>query len=347
MIVVDDAFFIFSVAYLAYFLALGLVYAAAFALTSLFTLLSPGASTTDTASAQTPGASGITGFLDSLITQILTLIVTSAVYVFRTVLSLYPYLLVIVVLAILHENQTQVMLMTKETYNTFLVQTNAVSWIRSVGWFFKIGIEILAPLWNFLVSTARMLVYNVGGMLTNDVNGQNAVQNLLEACGQALAGLSSGVYAWANKQLDCRFANWSAGLAATTTDVPCLDYTHRRLDLTAGIAGLQQVSLSLVRLAQTLCPVGKGAVDVLVYPLTDPLLATALNAAANAVLQLVWDIGDVTQLRCRAATQVQSSLVFCVPDAAPFFYMWYVFVVFFIIGAAVFGVCDYDTRLCR
>ena len=153
---------------------------------------------------------------------------------------------------------------------------------------------------------------------------QNAVQNLLEACGQALAGLSSGVYAWANKQLDCRFANWSESLVATTTDVPCLDYTHRRLDLTAGIAGLQQVSLSLVRLAQTLCPVGKGAVDVLVYPLTDPLLATALNAAANAVLQLAWDIGDVTQLRCRAATQVQSSLVFCVPDAAPFFYMWYV-----------------------
>ena len=323
MIVVDDAFFIFSVAYLAYFIALGLVYAAAFALTSLFTLLSPGADNINTANTQTPGASGITGFLDSLITQILTLIVTSAVYVFRTILSLYPYLLVLVFLAILHENQTQVMLMIKETYNTFLVQTNAVSWIRSVGWFFKVGIEVLGPLWNFVISTARMMVYNVGSLLTNDVNGQNAVQNLFEACGQALAGLSSGVYAWANKQLDCRFSNWSEGLTATTTDVPCLDYTHRRLDLTAGIAGLQQVSLSLVRLAQTLCPVGKGAVDVLVYPLTDPLLTTALNAAANAVLQLAWDIGDVTQLRCRAATQVQSSLVFCVPDTAPFFYMWY------------------------
>jgi hypothetical protein len=335
MIVVDDPLFIFSVAYVIYFIALGLVHAMSFLVMGLFSMLSPGS---DNASARSLGASGVAAFVDALITQLTTLVVTSVVYLFRTVLALYPYLLVLVFLAILHENQAQVMLMIKETYNTFLVQTNIVSYVRTLGWFLKVTLEVLGPLWNFLVNTMRLVVYNLGDMLAGDDSAGGGVQRVVQAAGQALAGLSSGIYAWVHVQLDCRFDRWGGAVTATTADVPCLDYAHRRLDLTAGIAGLQQTSLAVVALCQTLCPVGAGVVNVLVYPLTDPLLTRALNAAVNALIQLAWDIGDVTQLRCRAATQAQSSLVFCVPDAAPFFYYW--FPLFVMCGGAVFGCFD-------
>lgn len=320
MIVVDDPLFIVSVAYVVYFIALGLVHALSFLVMGIFSMLSPDSGN---ASARSLGAGGVTAFVDALITQLTTLVVTSVVYVFRTILALYPYLLVLVFLAILHENQTQVMLMVKETYNTFLVQTNLVSYVRTLGWFLKVSLEVLGPLWNFLVSTLRLLVYNLGGLLAGDDSAGGAVQRVVQAAGQALAGLSSGVYAWVTMQLDCRFDRWGAAVTAATTDAPCLDYAHRRLDLTAGLAGLQETSLALVALWQTLCPIGAGVVNVLVYPLTDPLLTQTLDAAANAVIQLAWDIADVTQLRCRAATKVGASLVLCVPDAAPLFYYWY------------------------
>lgn len=325
MIVVDDPLFICSVAYVVYFIALGLVHALSFIVMGIFSMLNPDSGN---ASARSLGAGGVTAFVDALITQLTTLVVTSVVYVFRTILALYPYLLVLVFLAILHENQTQVMLMVKETYNTFLVQTNLVSYVRTLGWFLKVSLEVLGPLWNFLVSTLRLLVYNLGGLLAGDDSAGGAVQRVVQAAGQALAGLSSGVYAWVTMQLDCRFDRWGAAVTAATTDAPCLDYAHRRLDLTAGLAGLQETSLALVALWQTLCPIGAGVVNVLVYPLTDPLLTQTLDAAANAVIQLAWDVADVTQLRCRAATKVGASLVLCVPDAAPFFFYWLAFFCF-------------------
>lgn len=319
MIVIEDSYFIFSCSFLVYFISMGVVQGIALMTTEIYKSLVLYESTI---SSREGSQGGVMSFLDNIIRQIISLMVASIVYVFRLIVTLYPFFLVLLIFSVLHENQSEVALMIKTAYNEFLVQTKFVSWLHTSSWFMKLAFEFILPLWNFLVSTFRLVLYNVGGLFFEDEHGGENLQKVLQALGQTLFGFSTGIYKWTNTQLDCRFDQWQHDVLQSSAYIPCLDYTHRTLDLRLGIAGLQQTTTSVVQLAHSACPVGAGVVAVLIYPLSDPLLTEALNSALNALIQIMWDIADVTQLRCRTAIKTQSSLVFCVPDVAPFFHMW-------------------------
>tara|TARA_Y100000389_G_scaffold15396_1_gene13632 strand:- start:24615 stop:32462 length:7848 start_codon:yes stop_codon:yes gene_type:complete len=318
MIVLNDDFFLFSVAYVAYFVVIGIVSTLAFAVTGIFSMA---LSLRPVSGAEQLNTTNVSGFVQGLLAKLTVLITQSVVYVFRTFMVLFPFLVILILLSAIHDNYPTLMVYLEEGYNKFLAESSTISAIRSSTWILKISAEVLVPIWNFVIDTTKRVFINVLKLVLSDLDAKDLVRNIFLNIGESLYDMASAAFAWMQFNWQCRFFQWHDDVAITPdTSVPCLDFENRELKLETGILKTQMAASSFIRLFTQLCPLSLGFVDVLMYPLSRPELGMVLSDAINVFIQLVWDIWDTTQLRCRLVVQDKHSLFYCVPDVSPVFF---------------------------
>tara|TARA_B100001142_G_scaffold188305_1_gene187467 strand:- start:15753 stop:23849 length:8097 start_codon:yes stop_codon:yes gene_type:complete len=318
MIVLNDDLFIFSLSYLVYFIGMGVISTISFTATGLFSI---SMALKNKNQDKQLSAASVSGFVESLISGLMNLVTQAGIYVFRTLLWLFPFLVIIVILHAVHENYPTLLHYLESAYNKFIAQTAAVSAIRNGAWFFKISAEVLIPLWNFFIDTGKRILINLMKLVLNDLDAKEYVTEIILNLGLAISGASSAIFHWMKASWECRFFKWGGDANILVPEsVSCLDFENRELKLEDSIFNLQYAVSSIIELSTQLCPIGLGFIEVATYPLKKRTLGRILSAIVNIGLQVVWDMWDTTQLRCRLALENHHSLFYCIPDARPIFF---------------------------
>ena len=312
MIVLNDHVFLLSVAYIASFIIYGIVSIMCITLTGIFSVL---LSVSETDRSQQFKAVPLSGIIENIISKGTSLVAQCIVYAFRTLLLLFPFIVAVLVLALIRENSALFLKTIESAYNLFLVDSGIVSGLRSFLWFFKISSEVFLPIWNFVIDTSKRVVINLGKLIVFDSNVKESIRTILLEIGDFLVDIVVGVWEYAREMWGCRYFQLEG---SETFD--CLDFKHRALDVTDSLQHMQNVVKITLDLVVSLCPLGLGFIEVLLHPLTQKELSLMINNALNMVLQLVFDIWDVTHLRCRLAIDNSLTAAYCIPDLNPLFY---------------------------
>ena len=317
MIVLNDDFFLFSLSFIAFFISMGLISTIAFTATGLFSMLM---SWKKVENGRELNSADVSGFVSSLSLKTTELVTQILVYVFRTLLTLFPFLVIVVLLNGVHESYPALLVSLEHAYNKFLVSTPVISGIRSGTWFLKITAEVLHPLRNFVISTPASNTQNIMSLVLSDLEANQYAEEFVLSLGSSISMAAAAIYEWIQRNWECRYYKWASAVNVLDPEtMSCLDFETRELQLEDSILHLQNALFLLVKTSTQLCPVALGFIETAAFPLTQPALGRIVSALLNMAVQLAWDLWDVTQLRCRDVVDHRQSLFYCVPDVRPVF----------------------------
>jgi len=190
-------------------------------------------------------------------------------------------------------------------YNAFFgpfMQGTVVTLAQVVNILFK-G---LVPIWNGAIFFVNRVVS--GFMLPTLF--EEMVQFI--SLGKAVLGLARNMvislagYVW-NVVVDCPASEQDA----------CYDVGLRTLDLLTPMGNVREGARVFVRMTRLVCGFVDPIVDAVSYPLMDANLAGAVHNLANAVLYFVFQLSEVTYLRC--VRHGSEAALMCTPDLEPVF----------------------------
>ena len=317
MLVLDDKYFLFSVGFFVFFMLNGLVLGLSFAVSSILSIFLSVSSTDE--NKDRFSFSSVSEFAQSTSVTLFYLGSNVFVHVLKTFWGIFPFLVLLIALAIVNSNSEFILQMFEDTYNIFFVKTEFVKSIRGSAWVAKVSAEVLVPIWNYILDTVAKIFINLALFFSSHDVTRRDIGVIVQSSGVAVTEMSTAVVSWINTMQACRFENWEDTLATDATSVACLDFRHREFDAERSFIALQAVGVALVNIMKNVCPIAGDVLQLATYPLQDHTLSRAVNTYLNVILQLIFDIWDVTALRCKASIALGYGNILCVPDVAPLF----------------------------
>ena len=306
-----------SCAFVAHFLTLGIAMSFSLICAAFISAFFP--STTEKEEDASENLVAVSNLLESILSTVVTLISNVLIFLIRILYPLFPFLILVLIAATFHDNFSFVLQSLDVFYNDFLSKTRFISSIRSLAWILKIFGEMVIPIWNFLIRTAVMIIQDLILLIAQNDTTQEDAKTIAIHSGKMFSELSSSALSWINVQRNCRYSVIYQDIDINTVSIPCLQHEHREFDMEIVFQSLQIVVITLIKVAISLCPIGSSIFDTMLYPLKDPMTGKVLHSVFNVMLQVVYDIWDTTQLRCRIAIRTRKSISLCVPDAEPLF----------------------------
>ena len=190
-------------------------------------------------------------------------------------------------------------------YNSFLgpfIHNTVVELLTLTNTVFKGAI----PLWNgFFFFTSRLLNgYFLPTMIQESLT--------LGQIGIALYNFSKhsalSLFAWAQSAVvSCPASNGDA----------CFDLLDTTLDVVTPMADVRDAVGHFVGIVRSICDPVTPIFDIVTFPLMDLSLAKGVHNIINALLYLVVQMPETTQLRC--SRHGEEAALMCIPDMDPFF----------------------------
>ena len=160
----DDKYFLFSVGFFVFFMLNGLVLGLSFAVSSILSIFLSVSSTDE--NKDRFSFSSVSEFAQSTSVTLFYLGSNVFVHVLKTFWGIFPFLVLLIALAIVNSNSEFILQMFEDTYNIFFVKTEFVKSIRGSAWVAKVSAEVLVPIWNYILDTVAKIFINLALFLS-------------------------------------------------------------------------------------------------------------------------------------------------------------------------------------
>lgn len=233
------------------------------------------------------------------------------------VYNFFPILVFVSISIVLHMNYDTVFKYFVNSYNFLLEQNDYVSSVQRGVWLIKVSIEIVAPIWNFIVMTISGSVTEILKVLSTGDFVKVAVFGIFKNFAYFIQGMSFAFQKWVHVNNDvCSFDK----LAGNENIVnACLMHANRDLDMKVALDSVQNMFISFSVLLNGVCPSFNIISLMVMYPLYDTNLMSVIQDTVNFFISLFYTTWDITSTRCRIAVRNEQSSALCFADMLPLF----------------------------
>ena len=230
----------------------------------------------------------------------------------------FPVLIFIVIFTAVNSHYEVAVKYIAAGYNILLQKNEFLSVVQRSTWLMKLFIEIIGPLWNFVVDTILGSFVQIINIIASGDHVRVSVYGIFTNISYFMQSLAVAVTEWVRINTDyCQYSN----IVEKGDDIinGCLLHTNRELDLISPLQSVQNVVLSVSILVNGLCPAIVDVSSILVYPIYDINIVLIFHNIINFIIALVFTTWDITFLRCRLAVYSGKSTNLCTPDIKPLF----------------------------
>jgi len=222
-------------------------------------------------------------------------IVQVVVMIIRSTYVLLPALVFIVLMSILNANLDTAMPVLVMAYNSFVVQTNAISSLRRIAWVLKITFEILSPLYNWIIETISNSYYDILTLLIDNDHNRSQIMTIVQEVGGLIVTLTRSVVAWMFINFnECKLEKIVQDLVeiqqnpspTSSLQHRCFDFDYLDLDLAPAVMVSQKIATTAHSLSLSLCPSLASISALVLYPLYDKHMSRIVQNGLNFLLGL-------------------------------------------------------------